>query len=154
VTVTGHVTREGRVQRGGFGEIRQTLDLECEQIQNEEWQIARVSSGIRISVYSPLPTDDGSDLASRSFPIRTLHYGDRVRFVTKLRRPRNFRNPGAFDYEGYLADRGIAALGSTKLENVEALSGFIGSRTERLRNRWHASVIGKVHNSGLHSKRL
>ena len=44
VTVTGHVTREGRVQRGGFGEIRQTLDLECEQIKNEEGQIARVSS--------------------------------------------------------------------------------------------------------------
>lgn len=97
-------------------------------------------------MYSPLPDEASSDdLASRSFPLRTLHYGDRVRFVTKLRPPRNFRNPGAFDYEGYLADRGIAALGSTKLENVEVLPGFAGSRTEHLRNRWHASVIAKVH---------
>ena len=48
-----------------------------------------------------------------------FHYGDRIRFSAKLKLPRNFRNPGAFDYEGYLADRGIAALGSTKIENVE-----------------------------------
>jgi competence protein ComEC len=65
--------------------------------------------------------------------------------LTKLKPPRNFRNPGAFDYEGYLADRGIAALSSTKIENVELLAGFTGSRIERLRNRMHASVIAKVH---------
>ena len=48
-----------------------------------------------------------------------FHYGDRIRFTAKLKLPRNFRNPGAFDYQGYLADRGIAALGSAKIEDVE-----------------------------------
>ena len=33
--------------------------------------------------------------------------GQRVRFRAKLRRPRNFGNPGGFDYEGYLASKGI-----------------------------------------------
>jgi len=36
-------------------------------------------------------------------------YGDRVRFFAALREPRNFQNPGGFDYVGYLAYRGIAA---------------------------------------------
>jgi len=74
-----------------------------------------------------------------------FHYGDRIRFTTKLKPPRNFRDPSAFDYEGYLAERGIAALGSAKLENVELLPGFSGTRLQRIRNRMHASVIAKVH---------
>jgi hypothetical protein len=37
VQVTAHVTREGKVQQGGVGELRQTLDLECEQVQTTEW---------------------------------------------------------------------------------------------------------------------
>ena len=75
----------------------------------------------------------------------TFHYGDRICFLTKPRPARSFRNPGAFDHEGYLADRGIAALGSAKTENVERLSGFSGTRWERLRGRMHLSVIAKVH---------
>ncbi|MDA8124513.1 MAG: DNA internalization-related competence protein ComEC/Rec2 [Deltaproteobacteria bacterium] len=37
--------------------------------------------------------------------------GDAVRFHTKLRRPRNFGNPGAFDYERQLRFRAILARG-------------------------------------------
>ena len=84
-----------------------------------------------------------NDIASSS-AIRKFHYGDRICFLSKLKPPKNFRNPGAFDYEGYLAARGIAALGSAKIENVQLLPGFTGSRIERLRNRMHASVIAKV----------
>ncbi len=144
VQVTAHVTRNGRIQQGGMGELRQTLDLESEQIQTTEGLTVPIHSGIRISVYSPRP-ENASPEYLPSITAQTFHYGDRVRFVTKLRRPRNFRNPGAFDYEGYLADRDIAALGSTKLENVELLPGFSGSRIERMRKRMHASVIAKVH---------
>ena len=73
------------------------------------------------------------------------HYGDRLRFLAKLRIPRNFRNPGAFDYRAYLGDRKIAALGSAKLENVERLPGFSGSRIAFWRSRLHRAVIAKVH---------
>ncbi|HWP56316.1 MAG TPA: DNA internalization-related competence protein ComEC/Rec2 [Candidatus Acidoferrales bacterium] len=34
-------------------------------------------------------------------------YGDRVRLWLRVRPPRNFGNPGSFDYESYLARRGI-----------------------------------------------
>ena len=38
-----------------------------------------------------------------------FRYGDRVRFFGALREPKNFQNPGGFDYVGYLAYRGITA---------------------------------------------
>ena len=45
--------------------------------------------------------------------IKTLgtrfHYGDRIRFFCSPRLPRNFQNPGGFDYVRYLSYRGIAA---------------------------------------------
>lgn len=146
VQVTAHVAREGRIQPGGFGELRQTLDLESEQVQTSDGVIVPVKSGIRVSIYSPRANENvPDDLALTSPLTQTFHYGDRIRFLAKLKPPRNFRNPGAFDYEGYLADRGIAALGSAKIENVELLVGFTGSRIERTRNRMHASVIAKVH---------
>ncbi|HKV80062.1 MAG TPA: ComEC/Rec2 family competence protein [Candidatus Sulfotelmatobacter sp.] len=146
IQITAHVTREGRIQPGGFGELRQTLDLESEQVQTPDGLIVPIHSGIRINIYSPRANDVVlADLAITSPLTQTFHYGDRIRFLAKLKPPRNFRNPGAFDYEGYLADRGIAALGSAKIENVELLPGFAGSRIERRRNRMHASVIAKVH---------
>jgi competence protein ComEC len=146
IQITARVTREGRIQPGGFGELRQTLDLESEKVQTPDGPIVPVHSGIRVNIYSPRANEDvPADLALTSPKPQTFHYGDRLRFVTKLKPPRNFRNPGAFDYEGYLADRGIAALGSAKIENVELLPGFAGSRIERMRHRMHASVIAKVH---------
>lgn len=148
--ITAHVTRDGRVQGGGFDEIRQIIDIETETIQTAEGQAAAVHSGIRLSIYSPrqnnVALEDPTDPdASTSAPMPILHYGDRLRITAKLKRPRNFRNPGAFDYEGYLADRGITALGSTKIENVERLPGFSGSRIAFWRTRLHRGVIAKVH---------
>jgi len=146
IQVTAHVTREGRVQQGGFGELRQTLDLESEQVQTSDGLIVPVHSGIRLNTYSPRAHEEvPADLVFTLPLVHRFHYGDRIRFLTKLKPPRNFRNPGAFDYEGYLADRGIAALGSAKIENVEVLPGFAGSRIERTRSRMHASVVAKVH---------
>ncbi|MDO8721551.1 MAG: ComEC family competence protein, partial [Syntrophales bacterium] len=38
-------------------------------------------------------------------------YGDIIRFKTRLRRPRNFNNPGSLDYEKQLRGRGILVQG-------------------------------------------
>ena len=148
--ITAHVTRDGRVQEGGFREIRQTVDVETETIQTSEGRTAAIHSGIRLSIYSPRSNDIDSEdatspAASTDNPMPVFHYGDRLRFSAKLKRPRNFRNPGAFDYQGYLADRGIAALGSAKIENVERLPGFSGSHIAFWRSRLHRGVIAKVH---------
>jgi hypothetical protein len=41
IQITAHVMREGRVKPGGFAELRQTLDLESEQIQMLDGLIVR-----------------------------------------------------------------------------------------------------------------
>jgi competence protein ComEC len=147
--ITAHVTRDGRLQQGGFNEIRQTVDVESESIVTATGQSEAIHSGIRLNIYRPRPNDATPEEASETHApmaaIPVFHYGDRIRFSAKLRLPRNFRNPGAFDYQGYLADRGIAALASTKMENLERLSGFTGNRIALWRSRLHRGVVAKVH---------
>jgi competence protein ComEC len=148
--IAAHVTRDGRLLPGGFNEIRQTIDVETDEVQAEAGPIEAVHSGIRLSIYGQRPKDvapedrfDANAPFSAGMPV--FHYGERLRFSTKLKLPRNFRNPGAFDYRGYLADRNIAALASTKIENVERLPGFAGTRIALWRSRVHRGVIAKVH---------
>ncbi len=149
--ITAHVTRDGRLQPGAFNEIRQTIDVETEEIQTAAGQSEAIHSGIRLSIYSQRLTEAALEENSEpnpsppNAPMPVFHYGDRIRFSAKLKTPRNFRNPGAFDYRAYLADRNIAALGSTKIENVERLPGFAGSRLTLWRSRLHRAVIAKVH---------
>ena len=147
--ITAHVTRDGRLQPGGFNEIRQTLDVETEEVQTSAGQSEAIHSGIRLNIYSPRPNEESPEenLAdpTPAAAIPVFHYGDRIHFSAKLKLPRNFRNPGAFDYQGYLADRGIAALGSAKIEDVERLPGFAGSRIASWRSRLHRGIVAKVH---------
>lgn len=41
--------------------------------------------------------------------VRGIERGDRIAALARLKAPRNFNNPGGFDYERYLALRGISA---------------------------------------------
>jgi competence protein ComEC len=149
--ITGHVTHDGRLQAGGFNEVKQTIDVETEELQTATGQREVVHSGIRLSIYSPRPNDasgseeDNAADAVPSAPMPVFQYGDRLRFSAKLRPPHNFRNPGAFDYQAYLAGRGIAALGSAKIENVERLPGSAGSWIGSWRSRLHRGVVAKIH---------
>ncbi len=149
--IVAHVTRDGRLQDGGFNEIRQTVDVEAEQVQTSSGETESIHSGIRLSIYAPRPNDASVDehsdatATNSSVAMPVFHYGDRLRFTAKLRLPRNFRNPGAFDYEGYLADRNIAALGSAKIDDVELLPGFAGTRLASWRSRLHGGIVAKVH---------
>ena len=45
-------------------------------------------------------------------PPQRLGYGDVVRFSCTIRRPRNFNNPGSFNYQRYLAFQGIFVTAS------------------------------------------
>jgi competence protein ComEC len=135
--ITAHVIRDGRQQPSGFNELAQTLDVETDQVDSTTEHLTNIHSGIRLGIYSP---------QSKTLALApTFHFGDRIHFPAKLKLPRNFRNPGAFDYQAYLADHGIAALGSAKLENVELLQGTAGSRIGFWRSRAHRGVIAKVH---------
>jgi len=49
--------------------------------------------------------------------------GQRIRFMAKLRKPRNFGNPGNFDYERYLRERGVYATSYLKDDLLLAIIG-------------------------------
>jgi len=135
LVITGHVIHEGDVRERAIGEIQQKVDIETEQIETEDQRLS-LCTGIRVSIYSR--RQNTADAARR------FRYGERLRFPTKLSRPRNFRNPGSFDYEGYLAESGIAALGSTKAEEVELLPGFAGSRAELWRSKIYRNILDRI----------
>ncbi|MBZ5665263.1 MAG: ComEC/Rec2 family competence protein [Acidobacteriia bacterium] len=158
VTLTGRVMREGYAQTAGPRSIRESIDVETEEIasQDERWP---VRAGVRLSIYekvenaeaverrAPSPGLESVDGPSGTggAPVSPLTYGMRVQIRGKLHPPRNYRNPGAFDYEGYLRDNGISILGSAEAKDIQRLPGFSGSRIEFWRTRVHASIIARIH---------
>jgi len=148
VTLTAHVVREGYERAAGPQSMRESIDVETEEIESEGRHAVR--TGVRLSVMerraSP-PGSDALDFEDRTgeAPVSPLTYGTRLRARAKLHPARNFRNPGAFDYEGYLQDNGISVLGSAKAEQIERLTGFSGSRIQLWRNRVHAGIVAKIH---------
>jgi len=143
VVVTAHVTREGNLRQKSSGDTQQRLDVETEQIASggQTWDI---HSGLRISFYGKEVKNE-SENEPGTAPPRLFRYGERMRFPARLYPPHNYRNPGAFDYQGYLEENGVAALASTKTENVEMLPGFVGNPAELWRTRIHDSIVGKIH---------
>ena len=79
---------------------RTRLFVEAERIFVKEGEID-VSGRVMVTVGSP-------DV--------TLLYGDTVRFLSRLKVPRNRGNQGEFDYAGYLAGRGIYVTGYVESE--------------------------------------
>ena len=160
VTLTGHIIREGYAHDAYPGATRESVDLETEEISGEGGSWA-IKTGVRLTIHdkladameqrASLPGQDGAEESKRDFlqpalaPILTLKYGTRLRIRAKLHDARNYRNPGAFDYEGYLRENGISLLGSAEAKDIEALPGFSGSRIERWRTRVHGSIISKIH---------
>ena len=141
VLVTGHVIREGTLRVAGFGGVRQLVDVETEKIT---WQgkTIEVGTGVRLAIYGKTSDQEYENDEVRT---RVFQYGERLRFAGKLHAPRNFGNPGAFDYKGYLAENKIFLLGSARKEKVEILPGFAGSRLERVRQQVHGSIVQKIH---------
>jgi competence protein ComEC len=74
-----------------------------------------------------------------------FHYGDVIRFTSRLRIPHNFGNPGGFDYERYLHLKGILVRGFVNdASGIVVLRGETGNsiRTwlERFRDRVRKSI--------------
>ena len=144
--MTAHVIREGRFRECSPNEIRQSLDVETEEIIAENGKHIPLHSGVRLGLYSARPQNSSLPSEELISPAtRLLRYGQRILLPVKLKLPRNFRNPGAFDYQGYLAANGIAALGSANAEDVRVLPGIVASRAELWRTRIHSSIIARIH---------
>jgi len=156
--VTGHVVREGYARQSEPRFVRQQIDVKTESIDSGGENLS-IEVGVRLTIYERIDPDEtierrapsagvaSAEAQSRTGeePVPPLTYGSRLRLRAKLHPPRNYRNPGAFDYEGYLHDQGIAVLGSARAEDVELLPGFEGSRVESWRTRIHASLVAKIH---------
>lgn len=148
VEIVGHVTNDGALLAGGG--LRERFDLETETIEVDGQKFS-LPVGIRATVFSrdvveEAPQDDAPPA------IPHMAYGTRVRLTAKLRLPRNFRNPGAFDYEGYLHGLGISVLASVKSAEIEVLPGVSGSRLGFWRSRVRNSILRHIRQSGLWSK--
>lgn len=142
VVVTGHVIHEGYVAEAGFGALQQQIDVETEEVSGEA-ERKRVVFGIRLGIFAKPLADQTPSGDSSALPL--YQYGQRLRFVAKLRVPHNYGNPGSFDYRSYLADSGICALGSSKMESVETLPGFYGDNWQALRSRIHRRIVDAIH---------
>lgn len=106
-----------------------------------------MSAGIRVTIYPREITEDsGDDADFKTSQDRgpEFRYGQRLRFRGRLRQPRNFANPGAWDYVGYLRNSGIVALGSARFDRVELLDSFVATRIGDWRARTRRSLLTKI----------
>ena len=143
ITVTAHVVRDGLV-RNSATDTRQMVDVETEELQaTADGRRSTAGAGIRLTVYSREETED--EEGQQTNPARQLVYGQRLRFTAKLREPRNFGNPGAWDYRAYLAAQGMTALASVRAGRLQLLPGFSGSRLAQWRSRARRHVLARVH---------
>lgn len=92
--------------------------------------VVELERGARMKVTASLK--DGEELPA-------LLYGQRVEFPARLREPRNFGNPGAFDYETYLARRDIYWLGTL---SQPAKLKVVGQGCGKLWRGWMFAIRG------------
>ena len=88
---SGVVAVEGTITEREQGAARVALVLRVDRVRSRRRE-GRASGLVGISI---------------AHSARTFAVGSRVRIVGRLRRPRNFDNPGAYDHEAALARRGI-----------------------------------------------
>ena len=126
--ITAHVTATALPRTSQEDKSLQTIEAETETISDGS-EAHGLVIGARLTLH-----ENGK-------PLPVLHYGDRLRFITKLREPRDYGNPGAMDYRGYLADKGIYAIASVPTTSIELLPGKVGTRFGFLRTRMRDSFL-------------
>ncbi len=150
VELTGYLVRDGIIRQGSFGRQQQSIDLAVEQVATEGTPARPTNGCVRLSLYTTRrarPADADEDPAEDEDGISTvpLLYGQRVRLTAKLRPALNYKNPGAWDYSGYLASIGISALGSAKAESAVFLPERAGMRLSAWRWSARRGVLETIH---------
>jgi len=143
VDVTAHVIREGLVRDSPYGGKQESVDVESEQLRVGD-RVLNKPVGIRLSIYSKKVEEDEARDTGGESPLRVYTYGERLHVASKLRLPRNYRDPGAMDLAGYLASQGIRITGSAHASDVEVLPGFIGSRIGLWRSTARRSALAHI----------
>jgi competence protein ComEC len=76
--------------------------------------------------------------------LPTLRYGQKVEVEARIRKPRNFGNPGAFDYARFLARQQIYWTASAAAGDVHVLPGHCGTRFEKFIMDLRAGAIARI----------
>jgi competence protein ComEC len=147
VEIVGHVTNDGALLAAGGP--RERFDLQTETIELDGQKLTQ-PIGIRATIFSRDVAEETQEDDAPAIPH--MAYGARIRLKAKLRLPRNFHNPGAFDYESYLRGLGISTLASVKSEDIEVIQGTSGSWLGYWRSRVRNSILQHIHQNGLWSK--
>jgi len=143
VEIEGQITSDGALLPGSGP--RERFDLLANTMRLGEEKYTQ-PVGIRATLFSADREEDSE--AGPGFPgFPILAYGDRVRITARLRLPRNFRNPGAFDYEGYLRGLGLSVVASVRADKIELLPGKSGRRMDFWRSRIRRSILDHIYNS-------
>ncbi len=91
-------------------EQTEQIDLSLDHVEDftadRDWQAA-VAGGLRLNVYAH---------AGETLP--QVHCGERLNISLRFHSPQRYLDPGAWDYPAYLAQHGIAVLGSTDTSEV------------------------------------
>ena len=95
-----------------------------ESLKAVEGQSVEVSNGtLRLNWYGAAPPD--------------LKAGDRINIVAKLKAPAGFMNPGGFDYERWLMQKGIIATGYVRSKSFDVSQTVVASDSARLDSLRH-----------------
>src|SRR6185295_3207556 len=77
-------------------------------------------------------------------PLPRLRYGQIIELDARVRKPRNFGNPGAFDYARFLARQEIYWTASSAANTVRILPGRCGSRFQKAVMDLRASALTRI----------
>ena len=77
-------------------------------------------------------------------PLPPLRYGQSIELDARVRKPRNYGNPGAFDYARYLARQDIFWTASGAAATVRILPGRCGSRFHKAVMDLRALVLARI----------
>jgi competence protein ComEC len=109
-------------------------DVDLEEVEAAGKAIP-AAGGLRVSYFRNERAP--SDASPETLPL--VRAGDRVEALVRARAPRNFGNPGAFDFRAYLARQSIDLTGSLRsaelLRKVDEPPPTIAHRLARIRGR-------------------
>ena len=80
--------------------------------------------------------------AGEALPV--LHYGQKIEVDARIRTPRNFGNPGSFDYAHYLARQEIYWTASAAAGDVRVLPGYCGTRFGKFVMDLRAAALSRI----------
>jgi competence protein ComEC len=77
-------------------------------------------------------------------PLPPLRYGQNIELDARVRKPRNYGNPGAFDYAHFLARQNIYWTASGAAGTVRILGGHCGSPVQKAAMDLRAAVLRRT----------